>query len=83
MKESIINCLIKLFGREIEIKRIDTMSVYFVRKEKVFRIWYKTKFVEEIEEERALPVSKEARAIGLKIKEYFSEKEGEDGKERV
>lgn len=75
MKESIINCLIKLFGREIEIKRVDTMSVYFVRKEKVFRIWYKTKFVEEIEDERALPVSKEARTIGMKVKEYFNEKE--------
>lgn len=75
MKEKTINILIQILGKYLEIVHIDTLCVDFMYKNKNFRIWYKTKFVEEIEEERALPISKEARAIGMKVKEIFSEKE--------
>lgn len=75
MKEQTINALIKILGKDLQLVYINNLCVWFSHKNKNFRIWYKTKFVEEIEDERALPISKEARAIGMKVKEYFSEKE--------
>lgn len=74
MKEKTINILIQILGKDLEIVYINNLYVWFSHKNKNFRIWYKTKFVEEIKEEQVLPISKEARAIGMKVKEFFSEK---------
>lgn len=75
MKEKTINILIQILGRDFEITYIDTLSVQFTINGKTFRVWYKTFYVEELEEGRPLPNSEDAKKIGMKIKEFVNKVE--------
>lgn len=75
MKEKTINILIQILGRDFEILYIDTLCIDFMYKNKNFRVWYKTFYVEELEEGRPLPNSEDAKKIGMKIKEFVSKVE--------
>ena len=72
MKEKTINILIQVLGRDFEITYIDTLSVQFTINGKTFRVWYKTFYVEELEEGRPLPNSEDAKKIGMNIKEFVN-----------
>lgn len=75
MKEKTINILIQILGKDLEIVHIDTLCVDFMYKNKHFCVWYKTFYCQELEDNYALPISEDAKKIGMKIKEFVSKVE--------
>lgn len=75
MKEKTINILIQILGKDLELETIFNASVVFKYREKTYNIWYKTLYVEELEDNYALPNSEDAKKIGMKIKEFVNKVE--------